>query len=719
MKVRVGYLFWIFMLAFGLMILVAAAQMLTTRNINGLKKGNREAAITFSVNNRLQDLINLSFELETKLIAGTFQKNQEQSIQDSLTMLGYNASLLQDINLSEQGTAGFKRLNEFINKQIEISLDVLNKKQTEGVPAAASLKKLHIADSIYTIALSIQRYLEKDLENTLANNTKVSGKLSAYNKVLAIIAIGAVLILATIIINRHMRQVQLIAKLEEATAAATKSAKIKDQFLANMSHEIRTPLNAIIGFTKLLSQTPLNAEQQQYSVIIKDAGKNLMNIVNDILDISKIEAGKMRIESKKFDLTHVMQTLEYMFESAAAEKELSFFQQVEKNVPVLLKGDPERLAQILINLISNAIKFTKKGYVNVGVSLYNEEKEKSWIRFSVKDSGVGVPADMHEKIFQRFEQLNPDEGQVTKGTGLGLSIVKSLVDQMGGEISLSSESGKGSEFTVILPFEKVTIPISEENTNEQLNTHFYYPGACILVVEDNRINQLYLKHTLATFDIEVDIATNGREAIEAVTNNKYDLILLDIQMPVMDGYAAISAMRQTASFSTPVIAMTAYTMPGEREKCLKAGMNDYIAKPVEFGRLVAVFENYLQNKRSSKKVNKNPILHSTFLLDLSGGDEEMVNRILAEIKLEIPGAVKRLENLIRNPVADNINTDCHHMISTFSPLGGDTQVMRKIRQLHIESRELNNENHFTGIINDIIYELYELEKDIQEAIEQG
>lgn len=719
MKVRVGYLFWIFMLAFGLMILVVAAQMLTTRNINGLKKGNREAAITFSVNNRLQDLINLSFELETKLIAATLQKNQEQSIQDSLTMLGYNASLLQDINLSEQGTAVFKRLNGFISKQIEVSLDVLNKNHREGMPAAALLRKLHIADSVYAIALSIQRYLEKDLENTLANNTKVSGKLSAYNKVLAIIAIGAVLILATIIINRHMRQVQLIAELEEATAAATKSARIKDQFLANMSHEIRTPLNAIIGFTRLLSQTPLTAEQQQYSVIIKDAGKNLMNIVNDILDISKIEAGKMRIESKKFDLTNVIQTLEYMFESTAAEKKLSFFQHVEKNVPVLLKGDPERLAQILINLISNAIKFTKKGYVKVVVNLHNEEINKSWIQFSVKDSGVGVPADMHEKIFQRFEQLNPDEGQVTKGTGLGLSIVKSLVDQMGGEISLSSEHGKGSEFTVLLPFEKGIIAGNEGNANEQFNTHFFYSGTCILVVEDNRINQLFLKHILATFDIEVDVVSNGKEAVEAVTKKKYDLILLDIQMPVMDGYAAISVMRQTAFFTTPVIAMTAYTMPGERERCLKAGMNDYIAKPVEFGQLVAVLENYLQSKRSSKRGNKNSILHSTFLLDLSGGDEKMVNRILTEIMLEIPVTVKKLENLILNPVADNINADCHHMLSTFSPLGSDTQVMKKIHRLHIESKELKSESHFTGVINDIIYELYELEKDIQEAIEQG
>ncbi len=679
---RIGYLFWILMLAFGLMILVVTAQILTHRNINGLKKGNSEAAITFTINNRLQDIVNLSFELESKLTNPVNRINRRQSVIDSLTMLGYNASVLQDINLNEEATARFKKLNSFIDLQIQTSMNALNR---PGLPVSNlvdSLRKMRITDSIYSTALSIQKYLEKDLGATLNNNTRVSSQLSSYNKVLAIIAIAAVLILGTIIINRHLRQVQLITDLEKATEVAKQSALIKDQFLANMSHEIRTPLNAIKGFSGLLSQTQLNNEQQQYSSIINDASGNLMNIVNDILDISRIEAGKLRIEIKEFNLKKVMQSVENMFFNTAVGKGLQYFQQMGDAVPVNLKGDPDRLSQVLINLISNAVKFTQNGYINIITSLHRKSSDRVWIKFSVNDTGIGIPKEKQELIFQRFEQLNTGKENVIQGTGLGLSIVKSLVDKMGGDITVSSEPGKGSLFSVVLPFEMVTHQISEDHNflSKQVSS-LYYTGASVLVVEDNKINQLLLKHTLSAFDITVDITDNGEEALAAISKKKYDLVLLDIQMPVLDGYATIKRIRNTGN--VPVVAMTAYAMPGEKEKCLKAGMDEYLAKPVDFKLLTEVLEKYLQAKRNGHE--KQEIASSddgnNFLLELAGGDKTIAARILQEIKQEIPLAISRLKALKQENKKTEISSACHYLMSTFFPLGNESAVVKKLKQL--------------------------------------
>ena len=716
MKPRIGYFFWILMLAFGLMMLVVAAQLLTKRNINGLKKGNRDAVITFTINNRLQDLVNLCFELETKVTNTANLVPGRQSLTDSLTMLGYNASVLEQINLTEEVTTRFKKLNSFINQQIESSLEVLQNNGTARLKGIDTLRKMQIADSVYATALAIQKYLEKDLQATLSNNTEASTRLTAYNRTLAIIAITAVLILGTIIINRHLRQMQLISALEKATAAAQKLAMIKDQFLANMSHEIRTPLNAIKGFSRLIAQTPLSREQQQYTSIINDASGSLIHIVNDILDISKIEAGKLRIETKEFNLGKILQTVEHLFLNAAAEKQLEYSQFISENVPLHLKGDPERLSQILINLINNGIKFTSTGYVHTIVSLKKEGKDIVWIEFEIKDSGTGIPADKQEKIFQRFEQLDTGNDNITQGTGLGLSIVKSLTVLMGGSISVSSEYGKGSIFKAELPFEKTDVSfVDEKKMKPDIIPSYYYTGASVLVVEDNRVNQLLLKHTLASLDIAAEIVSNGQEALDATAKINFDLILMDIQMPVMDGYATMKAMRQHAQVKTPVVAMTAYAMPGEKEKVLAAGMNDYLAKPVDFEELVSLLEKYLRRGKEKKSaVVVSATAGDEFLLQLAGGDKNIARRILEQIKEEIPDTIAKLEAIKINNDFNELDKICHYMISTFSPMGNETIIMEKIHQLQNERHQANNN---VVLITGLVHKLRELAQELNHKIE--
>lgn len=692
-----------------------ATQVFTRKNITGLKKGNREAAFTFTINNRLQDLVNLCFELQTKLTNSPNTDISRESLTDSLTMLGYNANVLDQINLNNEVKERFKKLNSFITNQLDASFAVIQSKGPEKIKKIATLRQLQIGDSVYATALAIQKYLERDLQSTLNNNTETSGKLTNYNRTLAIIAIAAVLILGTIIINRHLRQVQLISALEKATEEAKKSAMVKDQFLANMSHEIRTPLNAIKGFSRLMSKTNLNNEQQQYADIINNASGSLIHIVNDILDISKIEAGKLRIETKEFDLGKLLQTVEYMFLNIAAEKRLEYSQHINDNVPLNLKGDPERLSQILINLISNGIKFTPTGYVHTIVSLRKTEQKKVWIRFAIEDSGVGIPSEKQEKIFQRFEQLETRGDNVTQGTGLGLSIVKNLAILMGGQVSVLSEYGKGAVFQVELPFELGDLVVEKKYINEDIIASYSYVGASVLIVEDNKMNQLLLKHTLTDLNIATDIVSNGQEALDILGKKNFDLILMDIQMPIMDGYATIGKIRRSGAIKTPVVAMTAYAMPGEKEKCLAAGMNGYVAKPVRYAELDKMLQEFLNTKRQ-KLANDLSYqkLQQEFLLQLAGGDKAMARIILQEIKKEIPEVRKRLEQFKGNKNLKELRNTCHHMVSTFAPMGNETEVMIKIRQLNNASSQDKDKNVVS--VNELLMELNKLETEIQSSI---
>lgn len=686
MKTRVSYFFWLLFLAFSLMILVVATQILTRRNINGLKAGNRDAVITFTINNRLQDLVNLSFELNTKLAGELSAPQIKQPLLDSLNMLDYNASVLANINPNSYTDTAFKKLNELISKQVETSIRIIQDSNTIRAKDIEYFLQMHLPDSIYSTALYIQKELEKDLQKTLNNNNKASGSLSDYNRILAVIAIAAIFIFSAIIMNRNFRQIKLISELEVATKSAREYANVKDQFLANMSHEIRTPLNAIKGFSRLMSLTPLNKEQQQYSSIIYEATNNLVNIVNDILDISKIEAGKLRIEEKDFSIERVLEAVKHLFKNTAEEKglELSYF--IDDDVPVFVKGDPERLSQVLINLVNNSIKFTSHGYVRMFLSIDKARNtaNTSYLMFRVQDSGCGIPEDKKDVIFGRFEQLDSEKEMVTSGTGLGLSIVKSLVTLMGGTVYVESELNEGASFFIILPFGQASggSNVSGATITSEFKSEKKYPNSSVLIVEDNRVNQVLIEHLLYEYGIKPCYATNGREALELLKSKRYDMVLMDIQMPVMDGYACTRQIRNKLKLSIPIVAMTAFALPGEKEKCLSYGMNDYLSKPIDTAELDLILTQYLKERvhiidldTSNRKTERE------YLLQLAGGDEKTADVIVAEILREIPETRRRITEILESEQFDLINKECHHMLSTFAPLGESTKVMHTIQEI--------------------------------------
>ena len=366
---------------------------------------------------------------------------------------------------------------------------------------------------------------------------------------------------------------------ENATIIAENAVKAKQQFLSNMSHEIRTPMNAIIGFTKVVLKTDLSAKQKEYLSAIKLSGDALIVLINDILDLAKVDAGKMTFEKVPFKLASSISAMLHVFETKIQEKNLELVTEYDDNIPKVLLGDPVRLHQIILNLVSNAIKFTSKGKITVSIRLLDEDSESSTIEFAVADTGIGIEESKIDSVFDDFQQATSDTSRLYGGTGLGLAIVKQLVEPQGGTIAVKSKIGEGSTFSFILSFQKTTIEAGVETEILELDSEIN--NIKVLVVEDIPLNQLLMKTLLDDFGFERDIAENGKIAIEKLKKESYDVILMDLQMPVMNGFEATKYIRNTMNLKIPIIALTADVTTVDLAKCKEVGMNDYIAKPVD------------------------------------------------------------------------------------------------------------------------------------------
>jgi len=398
-------------------------------------------------------------------------------------------------------------------------------------------------------------------------------------------------------------------ELLEAKKEAESAALSKSLFLSNMSHEIRTPMNGILGITNILIEENPNTQQLEHLSILKFSAENLLNVINDILDISKIESGKLRIEHIQFSLIETLKSARKILEHVAEDKGVYLSLNLSNDLPEYLIGDPYRLNQILLNLVGNALKFTKEGGVTIEARLLHSENGNEQIYFAVSNTGIGIPTEKQAVIFESFAQADDSTNRVYGGTGLGLAISQNLVRLMGGEIQIESEVEKGSTFSFELTFERGTtsaIKTEQDQPGEQQSLAF--PGIKkILLVDDNHLNLTVGKRFLSYWDLQCDIANDGAEAVQKVKENDYELVLMDLQMPVMDGFEATERIRSLHAFKygeneLPIIALTASAVAEIKKLAFEKGMNDFLLKPYKPDQLYQLLEHYLNRRRIASQI---------------------------------------------------------------------------------------------------------------------
>jgi PAS domain S-box-containing protein len=506
---------------------------------------------------------------------------------------------------------------------------------------------------------------------------------------------------------------ELEVSLRKAIVEANTANQAKSEFLARMSHEIRTPLHGVTGILDLLSDGKLDLQQQEYLSLARSSADALLSVISDILDFSKIEAGKFELESEEFDLESVVEASSNTVSVIAQKKGLEIMHQLSPDVPTVLWGDPTHLRQILLNLLSNSVKFTEKGEILISINKEIDENDKVVLHFSVKDTGIGIPKEKQDLIFDAFSQADSSVERRRGGTGLGLTISRSLVEKMGGRIWVEGDVGIGSTFHFTIKFAKKTRTEQKQVVIEHPPTKISStdsPKLNILVAEDNSTSQLIAKKMLEKKGHVVSIVGNGAQACEKIADSHFDIVFMDVEMPIMNGLEATKVIRgkeKKSGRDIPIVAMTAYATKEDKEKCLVAGMNDYLVKPVKSKDLYALIDKLLpdgrivaENGDEEKKPAENKTVDLEIALQAVGGDKELLLEALSIfIEQDYPEQLKQLKEGVESLNAQKIKAAAHSIKGNARTFGG--MILGDIAQ-HIEEKgRIGNLEGTIGLIDNL------------------
>ena len=581
-KLKIGFGFAI------ILFVLVTVQYALNKSISNVISSQEEIIKSTKLSTEIESIKSSVCFFESKM-KGYVLTGNDTLLEDNekyLTNIVSKFKELKSLSPNKEQIAAIDTLVSLLNAEIQFCDEVIFQYDINEENALSLIKlgkgKVLMSQIIKEFEI-IHNIEARKFEEIILRNHRYSEQVRFMDMSAYAIAFLLILICVVILYRDINKREKLEQKLIVAQKNAEEAANIKQQFMANMSHEIRTPMNAIIGFNERLSKTSLDEVQKEYVSAVQSSGENLLAIVNDILDFSKIEAGMVRIEEIQFNLHELLNSVFTLFYQQAKEKNIELKLQISKSVPLSIIGDPTRLTQILVNLIGNAIKFTDEGNIDIIVDVIQVSEENTTIQFIVKDTGIGISEEKIFEIFERFTQAKADTSRIYGGTGLGLSIVKKLVELQSGKISVSSKKDLGSEFKFIIPYKIAKVGKTElEREKENESSFVFNSDIKILVVEDNIMNQKLAGYILNDWGVGFDVCSNGKIAIEKIKdNNAYDLILMDIQMPEMNGYDTTKYIREQLKLKTPIIAMTADALPGERDKCIKLGMTDYISKPIK------------------------------------------------------------------------------------------------------------------------------------------
>ncbi|KLT64309.1 hybrid sensor histidine kinase/response regulator [Pedobacter sp. BMA] len=690
-----------FLVAMGLLILV---QYSSSRNMNTLIEGNKELLDELRTSNHLREIDRDILGVESRIRAAiaTDDTTHLEGVESKIQAVSMYLDSLDDGSEEPAIKKYLERLAFLAQEKVNTKHHLMelyhktgrmNDTTSIGNPQAR-ITSDEITGTTHKIYNSRQQRMQ-----ALTRKINESGqKAKAYGIALIALLLLSGAALCWFITRQFRNRTLLINQLNDSERTSRQALGIKENFLANMSHEIRTPLNSILGFTTLLQRQDVTPQSQHYITSIQQAGENLLAIINDILDISKIEAGMMRIVNKPFSIRGLLHSVEVLFSERIKSKGLGYLTQIDDNVPDTLTGDATRLTQIMVNLLGNALKFSEKGLLKTAVSISSAGNNSITLKFRVSDEGIGIKAEKLERIFERFNQADDSITRNYGGTGLGLSIVKDLLEIQKGTIEVESSPGKGTTFSFEIPY------LISDDTDEGevvrykvLEPEWIGRSIHILIVDDNMMNQDLMANILGYRGFSFAIASNGLEAIEQVKNGYFDLILMDIQMPEMDGYSATIYLRTELKSDIPIIAMTAHAMSGEREKCITLGMNDYISKPVNEQELLALIEKVTVIHTGDELFNEQFIyLDLTYMKDMGKGNVSYERKVTGHFVNRVPQDMISLQQALRAEDYGKIKQIAHSLRTTLAIMGLLERTVQVLDQLEFPE---NDRRHFEQLIS--------------------